>query len=139
MNPLLLSALMQGAGAVAGAAFGQRGQRNPVDMAADAAGAAFANTAAQDVMQLSDNLYARTRMALDPNGQYARGFEQASARQNAQQFNQDQKIANEVAKRNFMVDQYRQAQEIGGGAINSYLAQQAQSRAGMRDALLTRY
>lgn len=139
MNPLLISALMQGAGAVAGAAFGQKGQRNPVDMAADAAGAAFSNAPAQDVTSLSNNLFSQARIALDPNGQYARGFEQSQSRQAAQQFNQDQKIANEVAKRNFMVDQYRQAQQIGGNAINSYLEQQARSRDGMRSALLTRY
>jgi hypothetical protein len=108
-------------------------------MAADAAGAAFSNAPAQDVTSLSNNLFSQARIALDPNGQYARGFEQSQSRQAAQQFNQDQKIANEVAKRNFMVDQYRQAQQIGGNAINSYLEQQARSRDGMRSALLTRY
>jgi len=128
MNPLLLSALGQGLGMAANAAFGQRGQRNPVDAAADAAGAAFVNTPGMDTMAFGEDILSRARRNLDPNGAYSRGFEQSNARQAQQQFNVNKKMEDEKLKRSYVVDSYKQAARIGENAIDAYIGQQAQMR-----------
>jgi len=114
MNPFLLGALgmaptlIKGIGQVAGGI-------------ADAQGAAFGTVPAQDPRVMGQQMVNQSFQNFDPNGQFARGQEQAGGRQSAANFNMQNKTGNEALKRSYVADSYKQALDLSKGAIDNYL------------------
>jgi hypothetical protein len=57
----------------------------------------------------------------DPNGQYQQAMEQRGVRQAVQAANMDNRQANEALKRGYVMNTYRNAQDMGMRAIDTYL------------------
>jgi hypothetical protein len=57
----------------------------------------------------------------DPNGQYQQAMEQRGARQAVQAANMDNRQANEALKRGYVMNTYKNAQNMGMRAIDAYL------------------
>ncbi len=132
MNPLLMAGLayapqvIKGIGGLAGAY-------------ADAQGVAMGNTAAQNPLQLGQQMTQQAQQNFDPNGQVGRGIEQQQMRQMGQNFNVQNKSYNEALKRSNAADSYKNAMAIGKGAIDQYLMNSGNNMMAMNQALGMRY
>jgi len=132
MNPLLMAGLayapqvIKGIGGLAGAY-------------ADAQGVAMGNTAAQNPLQLGQQMTQQAQQNFDPNNQVGRGIEQQQMRQMGQNFNVQNKSYNEALKRSNAADSYKNAMAIGKGAIDQYLMNSGNNMMAMNQALGMRY
>jgi hypothetical protein len=136
MNPLLMGALAyapqiaQGVGNFVGGV--ARGAGN-------AQSAMLLNTPAANGATMGEDFANRSWQNFGPNSQRGLEMQQMSDRQMGQRFNYDNKALNEAMKRSYGADSYKNAMEMGSGAINQYLQNSASAMNNVGNLLATRF
>jgi hypothetical protein len=136
MNPLLMGALayapqiMQGVGNFAGGVMRGAGQ-------VQAAG--LMNTPAGNPAAQGEDFANRNFQNFGPNSQRGLEVQGLSDRQVAQNYNVQNKAANENMKRNYGIDAYKGAMGMAQGAIDSYLSNNNNLMNSMTQTLNNRY